>query len=268
MRLAGLIGTLLAVLAAAATCATADGGGSSPGTTAGGPFSLGPGGMKYTVAPVVPAGPTIVKAVRGDRTMRSTRISGRYGIPLVTLFGSMGGLSRDGRTLVLPSATGSRFAVLDAHTLRFRQLVVLDGQFSYDALSPGGRTLYLIQHVASCCSNRYYVRAYDLRLHRLLTKVIFDTREKWGLMSGYPVSRATGAAGRWVYTLYTRPGGKPFVHALDSVHRSAVCVDLPWTGSQNPLYRMRLSLSGHKLMLRSTDGRTVRTLDTKTFRVT
>jgi hypothetical protein len=265
MRSAALIGTFLAVLAAAATCATADGGGSSPGTTVGGPYSLGPGGLSYAV---FPAAQSIVRAVRSNRVVRSTQITGSFGIAVVAQDGSMGGLSHDGRTLVLPSRADSRFAVLDAHTLRYRQLVTLAGQFSYDALSPNGRTLYLIQHVASCCSNRYYVRAYDLRLHKLLTKVIFDTREKWGLMSGYPVTRATSVSGRWVYTLYTRPGGRPFVHALDSVHRRAVCVDLPWTGSQNALYRMRLALRGHELTLRRSDGRTVRTVDTKTFRVT
>jgi hypothetical protein len=45
-----------------------------------------------------------------------------------------------------------------------------------------------------------------------------------------------------VYTLYTNPGGFPFVHALDTVRGVAHCIGLPWHGSQNGFYNMRLSL--------------------------
>ena len=41
-------------------------------------------------------------------------------------------------------------------------------------------------------------------------------------MAGYPVARATGPGGRWVYTLYRQPTNYPFVHALDTVARRAV----------------------------------------------
>jgi len=180
---------------------------------------------------------------------------------------SIEGASRDGRTLVA-SSLRSRFAVLKAHPLRSRYVIELRGRFSYDALSPHARTLYLIQHVTAPSSNRYYVRAFDLKRRHLLRKPIFDRREKWSLMSGWPVTRATGASGRWVYTLYTRPGGRPFVHALDSVRRRAVCVDLPWMRDQSRLFQMkfRLSHDERKLLLRESH-RTVWTMDTRTFRV-
>jgi hypothetical protein len=45
-------------------------------------------------------------------------------------------------------------------------------------------------------------------------------------MRGYPITRVTSADGRWVYTLYARVNGPSFIHALDSVHRQAVCLDL------------------------------------------
>jgi hypothetical protein len=46
-------------------------------------------------------------------------------------------------------------------------------------------------------------------------------------MAGLPLSRASSPDGRWAYTLYDADGGEPFVHALDTVGRTAVCIDLP-----------------------------------------
>jgi hypothetical protein len=94
------------------------------------------------------------------------------------------------------------------------------------------------------------VRAYDLERQRLLPGAIVDRTEPNDVMRGYPVRRVTSPGGVWVYTLYG--GGRmPFVHALDTVHRQAVCLDLPWKGSQNSLWsmRMRLSGDGRKLVL-------------------
>jgi hypothetical protein len=207
---------------------------------------------------------TVVSLWRNGRITRTVRLHGGYGVPVISIDGSTGGVSADGRTLVLASWSprNTRFAVLDGHTLRLRRVARLRGQFSFDALSPTGKTLYLIQHVDSRFSNRYYVRAYDLARGHLLKKIIFDTREKWGLMSGVAVTRVTGPTGRWAYTLYSRPGGRPFVHALDTSARKAVCIDLPWHGSQNPIMRMRLKLKPGKLMV----GRYA-VIDTRTFRV-
>ena len=51
---------------------------------------------------------------------------------------------------------------------------------------------------------------------------IADKTQKGWVMQGWPTARATTADGRWVYTLYSNPGGYPFVHALDTVrgHRA------------------------------------------------
>ena len=47
-------------------------------------------------------------------------------------------------------------------------------------------------------------------------------------MSGYPIDRVTGPDGDWVFTLYQGPhGGKEFVHALDTAHRFAMCINIP-----------------------------------------
>jgi hypothetical protein len=269
MRISRLTAVFFVLAAAGATCAYGDGGGK--GFSATGAAIASPDGRMMYVTQVLPRrGLTIVKIMRDGRATRVIRLRGGYGVPVVAADGSSEGVSHDGRTLVLAAQTPGRFAVLDARTLAVREIVRLRGQFTYDALSPAGTTLYLIQHVykRNSNANRYYVRAYDLVRHRLVKKIVFDRRENWGLMSGSPVTRATSASGKWVYTLYSRPGGSPFVHALDAVKRRAVCVDLPWRGSQAQVFRMRMRL-GHRKLVIGADWATrhVAVIDTKTWRV-
>ena len=174
----------------------------------------------YTTA--VHARRTTVSLWRGTDRARRTVLAGALGFPVPTYAGTGEGISHDGRTLLL--ASGSRYVSLDARSLAVRRDVRLRGQYSYDALSPTGRTLFLIQH-PSPTSVHYYVRAYDLAQGRLRKAIVFDAREKGeGPMTGSPVTRATGPTGRWIYTLYARPSGALFVHALDSVDVRAFCV--------------------------------------------
>ena len=56
-----------------------------------------------------------------------------------------------------------------------------------------------------------------LRANRLLPGRIADRTQRSWVMQGSAVTRTTSEDGRWVYTLYTNPGGYPFVHALDTV---------------------------------------------------
>lgn len=75
--------------------------------------------------------------------------------------------------------------------------------------------------------------------------------------------------GRWVYTLYRRDGGYPFVHALDSTSHAAVCIGLPWPEreSQNALVGATLRFDGHKLTV--SVANTARfVLDTRTYKMT
>jgi hypothetical protein len=162
--------------------------------------------------------------------------------------------------------TLGRFAVLDARTLHVRRTIRLRGQFTYDALSPNGSTLFLIQHVGSGAVDHYYVRAYDLTRGRLLKRIIFDTREESSLMTGWAVTRATGPSGRWVYTLYARSNGTLFVHALDTIDRRAVCIDLPRRVAQDALAEVTLKLTPGRLAVRKGTTR-LALIDTKTLRV-
>lgn len=174
------------------------------------------------------------------------RLSGAWGLPY-TAAGAEG-LSHDGQTLVLEGAgvgltSPTRFLVVDPRQMQVVRTISLDGYFSYDAMSPDASRLYLIQytHGSSQDTTRYIVRAYDMRTNRLLPGKIAardeDGKEK--TMTGYAMTRTTSAGGRWVYTLYQKPSGEPFVHALDTVAGVAHCIDLP---ANKSLYNIALSL--------------------------
>jgi hypothetical protein len=202
--------------------------------------------------------------VAGVRLLRARSLRGAWAVPGVALDGTPGGLSSDGETLVLarPSRLDyprwSDFRVVRTRDLAPVQRVRLRGSFSYDALSPDGSRLYLIQHVKDPNLTRYVVRVYDLVRRRLLPGRIADRAQRGWVMAGWPVTRATSADGRWAYTLYARPGGMPFVHALNTVRGVAHCVGVPWRGvDQNALWEMRLSVrdGGRTLSLHFRSGR-------------
>jgi hypothetical protein len=176
------------------------------------------------------------------------RLHGSWGIPAIGNGYSTGqGLSHDGRTLVLGSLQGpyvspSRFVVVDPRRMKAVRKIALDGTFSFDALSPNGSRMYLIQYASAGDLSHYIVRGYDLRTGRLMPGRIADRTEKEEKMAGYAMTRTTSADGRWVYTLYQKPSGEPFVHALDTVGAAAYCIDLP---KNRGLYNLVLSLRNH-----------------------
>ena len=94
-----------------------------------------------------------------------------------------------------------------------------------------------------------------------------DPTEPDEKMGGTPVSRANGLGGRWAYTLYARPGGTPFVHALDTAKRTARCIDLDeLAGKDVSSLRLGLSPGGETVRLLHR-GRDVLGMDTRTFAV-
>lgn len=207
---------------------------------------------------------------------RFVDFSGVWGIPTVTAYSAQaGGLSQDGKALVLGDATAtyprttSGFLVVNTTTLTVRRSILLNGDFAYDALSPDAKRLYLIQHVDANDQSKYVVRGYDLVRGRLLPGRIADRTQRSWVMQGYSSSRVTSADGRWVYTLYDNPGGFPFVHALDTVRGVAHCVGLPWFGSDTAVYNLRLGLrnGGRTLAVHWLSGRPWLAVSTSTWRL-
>jgi hypothetical protein len=216
---------------------------------------------------------TIVHRIRtdGGQVLGSRVLRGRYTIPAVAYDGSAAGLSADGTTLVLiaPRRTFPRakttFAVLDTAGLDLRETLTLPGDFSFDALSPNARWLYLIEYTSPEDPVQYRVRALDLLNGRLHPDPVVDKREPDEAMNGHPLTRAMSPDGRWAYTLY-EGSEHPFVHALDTANRDARCIDLDWLHGRKDLWKMRFAVeaSGGTLRVRAR-GEEVALVDTRTF---
>jgi hypothetical protein len=214
-------------------------------------------------------------AVDGGAVHGWATLDGEWGIPQPTFSATrLEGLTRDGKRLIVGSvgsASPTRFAVINTQNLRVRESFLLDGQFAYDALSPDGKTLYLTQYVDADNTSRYVVRAYDLEQQRLVPGRVADKTQRGWVMEGFAVTRATSADGRWVYTLFMRPGGYPFVHALDTVKGAAHCIGLPWrAGKQDALINMQMTLAKGEdaLALHWKSGKPWLSVDTATWRIT
>jgi hypothetical protein len=245
-----LVATLAAILVAASFGAASSRADGLPvlGVDAGASGVAAPSSRDRYVT--IPAGPTTILArvsQNGGRILGSRILQGTFTIPAVAYDGSSGGISGDGRTLVLitPRVTFPRvattFAVIDTPQLAPRGRIKLQGDFSFDAISPNGASLYLIQYTSALDPTRYLVRNYDLTAHRLVAAPVVDPHDHGEKMRGQPLTRATSRDGRWAYTLYDGAGKTPFIHALDTRRGSARCIDLDaLAGKDLSTLRLRL----------------------------
>ena len=274
-RILGLLGSAVIVAGAAAAPASADG---LPvlGVDVGSKGVTAPGAAARYVT--LWSGPktTVVARVRrnGGRVDRSMLLAGTFTIPAVAYDSSASGLSADGKVLVLiqPRASFPRartsFAVLDARHLRVVKVLRLQGDFSFDAISPSGNRIYLIQYLSANDPTKYAVRAFDVGAGRLQPEPVVDPHEADEQMHGQPLSRAMSPDGRWAYTLYDGNGKTPFVHALDTSRATARCIDLDALGGAENLWRLRLNILGGGKQLAVRDGsQTELVVSTKTFAV-
>jgi DNA-binding beta-propeller fold protein YncE len=230
------------------------------------------GGARYVTMPA--NGNTVVARVNphSGRILASRLLRGTFTIPAVAYDGSAGGLSADGRTLVLiqPRVSFPRaqtaLVVIDARRLRPLRIVRLHGDFSFDAISPRGSLVYLIEYISPNDPTSYRVRAYNLGSDRLLAQPVVDPREPGEKMGGSPLTRATSPDGRWAYTLYDGAGKTPFVHALDTSTRSAHCIDLDaLAGTDLSRLRLDVDAAADTLTVNSSQ-RPVVIIDTRSFR--
>jgi hypothetical protein len=291
-RSATTIAALLAVLLAGGghvTAAAADG----FGILGAAPSVEAPPYRYVALAPRARHPLTVVEKIdlRDSTIDRWWHLRGSWYVPAVAADRSPGGLSADGGTLVLvtfprvypPKRT--RLAILDTRVFlrhtggegRPRHAIrrlSLPGAFGFDAISPDGSRIYLVQNFyRGPRLARYEVRALDTASGRLLPGPIVDPEEPDERMQGSPVSRIGSPDGRWAYTLYTG-GEETFLHALDTVRGRAVCVDLPQLEDLREPFQLRLRLDGDggRVLVSSRDTRDapvspLLAVDTKTFEV-
>jgi hypothetical protein len=216
---------------------------------------------------------TLVQRIarNGGRVLGITRLKGTFTIPAVAYDSSASGLSADASTLVLieprrafPRAV-TRFALLDGPSLHLQRTFALRGDFSFDAVSPRGRTMFLINYTSPADPTRYTVRAFDLGSNTLLPKPIVDPAERSEKMRGRPITRMLSGDGRWAYTLYDGAGGTPFVHALDTATSRAHCIDLSMLVGNRNLASLRFTRGPDAQLRIGESGTAVAVVDTTTF---
>jgi hypothetical protein len=263
---------VLGAAAALVVAAPAAGDGGPPQNAAQGWDGAARGAFRYVAIPT--PGWTSLEVIRRDsgRVVKWLNVKGRWGIPVVTIDSSGEALLRDDRTIVLGDVNygpklkkHSAFLLVDTKRMRIAQTIHLKGHFIFDAISPDARFLYFTEYVSPQDWTAYRVRAYDLQTGRLLTKIVSDRRSWDTTMNGWPISRVDRAG--WAFTLYGT-GGRPFIHALDTRHAAAVCIDLPWSKEPRWIYsyRLRFDTDGH-LVVRGRHGRALVTVDRDDLRI-
>ena len=258
---------VLALMSAAAlaVAAPAAGDGGPPQNAVQGWDGATRGAIRYVAVPT--PGWTSLQMIRrdGGRIMQWMNLKGNWGVPFVAPDATGEALLGDGRTIVLGNVSygmtprkHSSFLFADTKRMRIRRTIHLDGHFAFDAVSPDARYLYLTEFVSPKDFSAYRVRAYDLRANRLLPKIVSDRRSWETSMQGWPVSRVDRNG--WAFTLYAT-GGRPFIHALDTKHVAAVCLNLPWAKEPSRFfdYRLGFDRDGH-LVVRGPKGRTLVTI--------
>lgn len=167
-------------------------------------------------------------------------ITGAWRLPTLGVDPIPVGVSADGSTIVLvedgeagPASPpkGSRFAILSRAFDHAPQFIELPGSFEYDALSPDGSILYVVEHLPGPPEGHYQVRAVDRATGTLREGVVDDKNNVDEAMAGWPIAQVRRPDGV-VFTLY-RGAEHPFIHALSSIDSWALCIDLPATGHEN-----------------------------------
>src|SRR6202049_431357 len=112
-------------------------------------------------------------------TLRAQQLPGDFKLPPATLSGVPGGLSQNGRWLVLqafdrtsnnvPSAT--HLLLTDTSYSAPVRRIDLQGYFQFDAVDNNGLWIYLIQFVSS---TDYYVRRYDMEAPQSAPPIFFE----------------------------------------------------------------------------------------------
>ena len=149
-------------------------------------------------------------------------VRGRWGVAGISPDGGLEVLTRYSRNSTEVRAGAARY--------------LLHGNYEVEALSPDGRRIFLVHWK----NLGYDLQHLDLPSGRLRPTRLDEPDEK---MSGTAANATATRDGRWLLTLYVKPDGTSFVHALDLRSGVAHCVDLPLRGDYPLVAATALTLS-------------------------
>jgi hypothetical protein len=159
----------------------------------------------------------------------------------------LAGVSPNGRFAALAhqpvDKRRTQVAIVNTAAGRIAHRLDLRGDFEVETISRDGKRLFLIEHLPGTGAPRYLVRLFDLSRDRLASKPLRGKGEP-SVMAGLAWSGVGSPDGRWLLTLYLNTGRNvAFVHALDLIRSSPLCIFLPSDGAFDILKRYGLTLS-------------------------
>lgn len=213
----------------------------------------------YTAVPQY--GQTLISVIntRTGATIRAFTIAGIY---TITAYGYDNAVvSSTGQWLALrqyaQGTNATTVVLVDTQAGKLVKTINLSGDYTLDALSPGGKALYLLEKLSDT-PGHYYVRVYDVDGNALVETPIVDKTAYNPAgdpnMSGLALARQMLTDGTQAFTLYIDTlHNIAFVHVLplnDQISPPiARCIDLP-TGKAVDLlryYTLALSADGSTL---------------------
>lgn len=188
-------------------------------------------------------------------------LHGDFQLPPATISGLPGGLSQDGRWLVLQAfdaagasiPTATYFLVVDTSYKTPAKRIDLTGYFQFDAVSNDGERVYMIEYLPA---NSYHVRVFDVPAGRLDQTIIVDKSDGDAAMTGLRLAGVASPDGHWLYSMYIRDKQGAFIHALSLDGNIAFCLDLPGPGYSvgGDAFRWSLALSADGSRLYAANG--------------
>jgi DNA-binding beta-propeller fold protein YncE len=170
--------------------------------------------------------------------LRTLQIPGNFQMPPATLGGVPGGLSQNGRYLVLQTTgnrTSSHMLLIDTSDLKVAKRIDLNGVFDFDAVDNNGQSVYVVEY-PNAADSYYHVRVYEVPAGQLGAYTVADKGGPNEPMTGVRLSGVFSPDGQWLYSIYARDNKGAFVHALNLSAPFAFCLDLPgsgWTADPN-----------------------------------
>ncbi len=192
-----------------------------------------------------------------------------YRLPQATISGLPGGLSQNGKWLVLEAQssvsppTASHLLVVDTSFASTPMSVNLNGWFQFDAISNDGRRLFLIEYLSG---GDYRVRVYTISARQLEPNVVVDKSSPSESMTGVRLMGVPSVEGQWLFSVYARQYAGAFIHVLNLDGSFAYCIDLPGSGySADPRafdWSLALSPTGSTLYATNTAMGTAARIET------